>query len=53
MAGPGQIGPSILTVDMLVGTGSELVSSPARRSRIHVRIIGPCGCSLAVRAGVN
>lgn len=27
MAGPGQIGPSILTVDMLVGTGSELVSS--------------------------
>jgi hypothetical protein len=25
MAGPGQIGPSILTVDMLVGSGSELV----------------------------
>ena len=25
MAGPGQIGPSVLTVDVHVGTGSELV----------------------------
>ena len=31
MAGPGQIGPSVLTVDVHVGTGSELVRTQLHR----------------------
>ena len=37
MAGPGQIGPSVLTVDVHVGTGSELVRTQLLHRWLHYR----------------
>ena len=61
MAGPGQIGPSIMTVDMLVGTGSELVSSCSvsfcsatfAQGELAAVIAADCGCRRPARCNLH